>query len=637
MAACWNWGTCASSVEIPAILKAFFRYFGGLALLFFAIFLVQRHLFLAFGHAALQGVPAREILSAHGHALGMDLSTTGYALLVVAVLSIPLLFAEVAGLRRGIRIFLMAFIILSALINVIDIGLFDAWGVKIDRKALSYLRYPAEVLGTTSVGRAALLLLVALVQCILFVFLLNKIDHGRNYRVGSRGGRITSALLIPVLCVVALRGGPQDDPIDKSWSWFSARPVLNLAALNSMWNALEILVQPAEFTANPYAYMPADEAEQLFLQGRPSTPGIAPLPILGQERPNVLVVLLESWTADVIEPLGGDSGVTPAFSRLCEDGLLLTNFFSTGFRTEQGLCALISGFPSQPTTTIIRKFGKFDRLPSLVRSLDKAGYSSRYYYAGDVSFANTRAYLEAMGFNKVYDETAFPIKQRTRWGAFDEELFDFHLRDAASASTPFFQVIMTSTSHEPFDAPVDGGFSGSDAQQYRNTVNYTDRCLGAFLDAAKDEAWYANTLVIVVADHGHYLPYNRAQYSAARHRIPMMITGGALADHLRGTRDHTYGSHVDLPPTLLAQLGLPHEEFLWGRDLFSPAKPHAAFWTFNNGFGIADSTQEIVFDDNGKRVIELRDSSRTVDAERLLRYGQAELQVLLDRYIRFDQ
>src|SRR5690606_5114958 len=158
MAARWNWGTCASSIEKPAILKVFFRYFGVLALLFFAIFLAQRHLFLAFGHSALQGVPAREILSAHWHALGMDLSTTGYVLLVVAVLSIPLLFAEVAVLRRGIRIFLLAFIILSALVNMIDIGLFDAWGVKIDRKALSYLRYPEEVLGATSVGRTALLL-----------------------------------------------------------------------------------------------------------------------------------------------------------------------------------------------------------------------------------------------------------------------------------------------------------------------------------------------------------------------------------------------------------------------------------------------------------------------------------------------
>lgn len=617
-------------------MKAYFRYFGTLASLLFALFLVQRHLFLAFSHAALKGTDLGEILECHWRALPMDMATTGYVLLLIALITWPLLFKEIRTLRRAMHIILIVFIIGSALLNVVDIGLFDAWGVKLDRKALSYLCYPAEVIGATSPVRMALLLLVAAVQSLLFIFLLNKIDHNRNFRKGQLGGRITAAVLMPVLCIIALRGGPQDDPINKSWSFFSSRPVLNLAALNSVWNALEIAVQPAEFASNPYNYMPKDEALQTFRNTHPAT-GTPSMAILKQQRPNVLLIMLESWTADVIEPLGGDSGVAPQFTRLCKDGLLFTNFYSTGFRTEQGLCALISGFPSQPTTTIIRKFGKFDQLPSLVRTLGSAGYSSRYYYAGDVSFANTRSYLEAMGFNKVYDENAFPIKRRTRWGAFDEELFSFHLRDAKSAGTPFFQIIMTSTSHEPFDAPVDEGFAGSDAQLYRNTIHYTDRCLGAFLDSAKLQPWYANTLIFIVADHGHYLPHHLTQFSDARHRIPFLVTGGALADQFRGKRDGTYGCHVDFPVTLLAQLGLPHKAFRWGRDLFSNATPHSAFWTFNNGFGMADSTQEVVFDADANRVIELRDSSRAADRQRLLHQGQATLQLLLDRYIEFDQ
>ncbi|MBZ0206850.1 MAG: sulfatase-like hydrolase/transferase [Flavobacteriales bacterium] len=617
-------------------MKALFRYFVLLAILFFGIFFAQRFLFLAFNHQVLHGIGVGEILECHWHALAMDLSTIGYVLLVTALLSVPLLFVEVRWLRRTVYIFLVAFIIVSALVNVVDIGLFDAWGVKIDRKALSYLRYPQDVVGSTSPGRMAMLLLVASVQSMFFIFLLNRIDHARNYRNGKKGSRITAAVVLPLLCVIALRGGPQDDPINKSWSWFSTKPVLNLAAMNSIWNLMEIAVEPAEFTANPYPYMSTEVADREFAKLHPRT-GAPDMHILKTERPNVLLILLESWTADIIEPLGGDSGVAPQFTRLCKDGMLFTNFYSTGFRTEQGLCALISGFPSQPTTTIIRKFGKFDRLPSLVRTLDSTGYSSRYYYAGDISFANTRAYLEAMGFDQVYDENAFPIQRRTRWGAFDEELFDFHLRDAKTATSPFFQIIMSSTSHEPFDAPVDEGFSGSDPQLYRNTVHYTDRALGAFLDSAKYQPWYANTLIFIAADHGHYLPHHTTQFSAARHRIPFLITGGALNDSLRGTRNATFGCHVDFPVTLLAQLGLPHSRFPWGRDLFSEGTPHTAFWTFNNGFGIADSTQKLVFDDNSKRVIELGDSSNTADAERLLHAGKAQLQVLLDRYIEFDQ
>lgn len=617
-------------------MKAYLRSFGLLALLLMALFTVQRHLFLAFGHRQLSGIGWRDVVQSHLHGLPMDLSMTGYILLVPGLLAIPLLFFPAYRPRKVIFGFLVLVIVGSALITVTDIGLFDSWGVKIDRKALSYLRYPQEVAGSISFGRAALLLLVAAVQILVFIVLLKRIPKGGAYRQGPLGARVAIAVLVPVLCVVAARGGPQDLPIDKSWAWFSRHPVLNLAAMNSMWNVMETVVTPAEFTRNPYAYMSTADAREAFEKSHPRTEPPTTR-ITTTPRPNILLIMLESWTADVIEPLGGDSGVAPQFTRHCKDGLLFTHFYSTGFRTEQGLCALISGFPSQPTTTIIRRYGKFDRLPSLVHTLDSAGYSSRYYYAGDVSFANTRAYLDAMGFDKVYDEHAFPIHRRTRWGAFDEELFAFHLRDADNAGKPFFQVIMTSTSHEPFDAPVNEGFSGDISEQYRNTVHYTDRCLGAFLDSAKSSPWYANTLIFIVADHGHNLPYNLPPFSDARHRIPFLVTGGALKDGLRGTRNDVYGSHVDFPVTLLAQMGLPHARFMWGRDLFSGATPHQAFWTFNNGFGIADSTQEVVFDADGQRMIELRDSSRTRDADRLLHAGKAELQTLLDRYLEFDQ
>jgi phosphoglycerol transferase MdoB-like AlkP superfamily enzyme len=522
-------------------------------------------------------------------------------------------------------------------VAVADIGLFEAWGTKLDRKAISYLAYPKEAMATMTPLRLVLSLLFIVLESWVAIILLKRIDHHRDLRAGTLGGRIGAAVLLPALCVLAARGGPQDLPIDKSWSWYSRHPALNLAALNGMWNLMEIGVEPAELENNPYVVLPAEEAQRIFASLHPKGNGPAQR-IAKTERPNVLLIMLESWSADIIEPLGGDSGVAPQFTRACTDGILFTGMRSTGFRTEQGLCALLSAFPSQPKTTIIRKFGKFDQLPSVVKDLGAAGYSTRYYYAGDVSFANTRAYLAAMGFDVIHDEHSFAIKQRTRWGAFDEELFDFHLRDAVTAKEPFFQIIMTSTSHEPFNAPVHEGFDGpSEPMMYKNTVHYTDRSLGAFLDAAKQQPWYANTLIVICADHGHYMPRNLQHHSEARHRIPFLITGGALRDELRGTTNATYGSHVDFAATILGQLGLPHDRFDWSRDLYDPSVPHSAFWTFNDGFGLADSVQTVVFDETGQQVIELRDSARTADEQRLLRDGKAQLQVLIDRYMAFDQ
>lgn len=618
-------------------MKNYWRWCGALLAWWLVLFLFQRLAFLAFAFRALDVVGWRDILLCNVRAMPMDLSAAGYVLMVLWLLSVVLLFKEVPLLRRASSWFLILALAFSAVVSAADIGLFEAWGSRLDRKALGYLAFPKEAAAGIRLSWTVLLLAFVAIQLILFVKWYRRIGHDRDYRTGGVPWRITTALAVPLLCVLAARGGPQDDPINKSWAYFSRHSVLNLAAVNGLWNMLEIAVEPAQVEENPYAFMPRDEAERVFQQQHP--PGHGPArSILKSARPNVLIILLESWTADIIEPLGGDSGVAPRFTRLAKDGLLFTNFYSTGFRTEQGLCALLSAFPSQPKTTIIRNYGKFDRLPSVVKDLGEVGYSSTYWYAGNIEFANTRAYLEAMGFDKVHDEHSFPGSKRTDWGAYDEELFAFHLKEAGKERRPFFHLLMTATSHEPFDAPVHEGFEGNDQpQMYRNTVHYTDRCLGAFLDSAKTRDWYANTLVVIVADHGHYLPNYLDQSSAARHHIPLLLTGGALRDELRGGTDSTYACHVDFASTLLSQLDLAHDDFEWSRDVFDPTVPHDAYWTFNEGFGLADSAQTVVLDAVGQRITELRDSTRIGDRDRLLRDGKARLQVLLDRYIGFNQ
>jgi len=619
-------------------MRAFLRYLLVLVLFWVGFFLLQQACFLFFHPGALKGIGSAAVRYSFQRALPMDLAAACYLTLPVTLLCVPLLFREVRWLQQVIITFLGISVVLTAFINVCDIGFFHAWGTKINHKALSYLVYPEEAMGAATGEPIAQLLVVMLAQCALGFFVLSRIDHRRSLITRSLWQQILVPLLVPCLLLIGMRGGPQDDPINRSWSYHTVHPVLNLGALNGTWNMIVLLAEPPEFDKNPYAFMTREEAGARFAEKH--TPGDGPRrAILNTARPNVVMIVLESWTADVVGVLDGDSGVTPGFDRLATEGLLFTNFFSTGFRTEQGLCALISGFPSQPKTTIIRQYGKFDRLPSVVNLLDSAGYRSAYYYAGDAVFANTRSYLEAMGFDVVYDEHSFPIKQRTRWGAYDEELFAFHLRDAHGATEPFFHTVMTSTSHEPFDALVDEGFPGKDQpQMYRNSVHYTDRTLADFVHACKTQPWYQRTLFIIVADHGHFLPQSRGNFSAERHRIPFLLLGGALKPELRGTRDATFGSHVDLTATLLGQLELDHPRYVWSKDLFQADAPHFAFWTFDDGFGIADARQTQVYDNLSGLLLQRRDSAASVDSDRnQLRDGQALEQILLDQYITLSQ
>ncbi|MCC7501600.1 MAG: LTA synthase family protein [Flavobacteriales bacterium] len=614
----------------------FLRYLLQLALFWMALFLLQRSLFLALNWNKVSPLPWSDILLTQRYGQPMDLSMSGYLLLPVVLFSIPLLFHDRSIWRTILRMYLIVLVLLSCIIAIADVGLFQSWGSRVNLKALSYLAYPREAFGSMAGAPVLLLVPTLLVLCLLALFVVRRVKPSPELHEGHWLWKVGGIVVAIALCLVAARGGIQDLPIDKSWAYYSRHSVLNLSALNGTWNFMEVLVEPPEFDANPYAYTTTSEADARFASIHSQGKGNAPS-IFTTARPNILIVLLESWTADIIEPLGGDSGVTPQFTRLAKDGLLFRNFYSTGFRTEQGICAMLSAFPSQPKTTVIRKFGKFDQLPSLVHVLDSSGFASTYYYAGDVEFANTRSYLEAMGFDVIHDEHSFPIIRRTRWGAYDEELFDFHLGDAERPKQPFFHIIMTSTSHEPFDAPVDEGFKGGDPQLYRNTVHYTDRSLGAFMDRARNMPWWESTLMIVVADHGHFLPHYREAYAAARHRIPLLMTGGALRPELRGTTNDTYASHVDLAATLLHQLHLPADRFTCSRDLFDPTVSHSAFWTFDEGFGMADSVQTVVWEHVGQRVVELRDSTRLQDRDRLLQDGKAQLQVLLDRYIGFNQ
>ena len=619
-------------------MLALLKYLFFLLILWIGIFLLQQTCFLYFDIGKLDGLTTDAITYSYQRALAMDVAAACYVLLPVGLLCSILLFKEIHWIRRAVVWYLGTMIVLSAFVNIVDIGLFHSWGTKVNHKALSYIAFPNDAMGAVAGAPVGQLLVVMAAQIIVAFFMLSRIDHKRSIILQRTWQRFAAMMLTITLLLIGMRGGPQDDPIDRSWSYHSAFPILNLAALNGVWNVIVLLAEPPELTTNPYTYMPIEQAEQRFAELHPKIQDQVGR-ILTVQKPNVIMVMLESWTADVVGVLGGDSGVTPGIDRLAKDGLLFTNFYSTGFRTEQGLCALISGFPSQPKTTIIRQYGKFDRLPSIVQTLDSSGYNSAYYYAGDAVFANTRAYLESMGFDIVHDEYSFPIKQRTRWGAFDEELFNFHLRENTTAREPFFHTIMTSTSHEPFDAPVNEGFPGnSEAQRYRNTVHYTDRVLANFIDSCKQQPWYANTVIIIVADHGHFLPYDRPNFSAARHRIPFLITGGALLPEFRGTTNATYGSHVDLATTLLTQLGMNSDRFTWSKDLFDPILPHFAFWTFDDGFGIANSQQGLVYDNLADRLLERRDTSISKDAnDALVRDGQALEQVLLKEYLELSQ
>ncbi|UYZ59982.1 LTA synthase family protein [Hymenobacter latericus] len=603
------------------------------------VFALGRAAFLLYHLPRTQQLDAGSIARTFIYGVRLDGSAAAY--LCIA----PFMLLAVAGwfpqLRVGRIIGIYTGIVgaVVALLTVADLELYRAWGFRLDNTPLQYLNSPGEM--AASAGSSPLLLLtlilggLLLVGYLLYRPLLASLPPQPAWF--SRVRAVAVGLLYAVLLIVPLRGGVQQIPVNQSDVYFStSRPFANHAAINVPWNVVQSLPL-GELQQNPYQYLPDTTARRLVAQLYLPAPAGAPAPrVLRTPRPNVLFVILESFTGKLVGHLGGERGVTPTLDSLARTGLSFRNIYASGDRSQKGIVALLSGYPNQPTTSIIKFPRKTENLPNLARSLGAVGYESSFYYGGELAFANMKSYLLAGGYQRLVERQDFRRRdQNSKWGAHDHVLFNRVLRDLRQQPAPFFATVFTLSSHEPFEVPMRPRFRGtSETQLFRNSVAYTDHALGQFLRAARQQPWWGNTVVVIAADHGHHLPGNSGGHEPAKFHIPLLLTGGALRPEFMGRSVATFGSQTDVATTLLAQLGLPSQEYAWGRNLLAPAPPAApggfAFYCFTDGFGLIRPQGVVTMDNDARRIIE-RDSATS---PLQLRQGQAYQQQSFADFLR---
>jgi phosphoglycerol transferase MdoB-like AlkP superfamily enzyme len=339
--------------------------------------------------------------------------------------------------------------------------------------------------------------------------------------------------------------------------------------------------------------------------------------------------VLESFGSALIGPLGGDSLTTPEFNRHIREGVLFTNFYASGNRTDKAMPAILNGYPAQPAVSIMKEPKKTQSLPGIVKAMNGQNYENEFWYGGEINFANFNSFVINSGFKKIITMHNFsPEYYNSKWGVHDHILFKTIEDSMKNVREPFLKVILTLSSHEPFEVPMDPVFKGGDDfTKYKNSIYYTDRTIGSFLDWAKNTDWWKNTLVILVADHCRRNSIDVLAYSEDIFRIPMLWLGGALAVH--DIKIDKYGSQVDIPLTLLHQLDMD-DNYPFSKDLLSPESKSFAFYTFNEGFGFVTDSSKYMYDHKlGEPVIE-----EGSDPDYAGRLGKAYLEVLFDDYLK---
>lgn len=599
-----------------------------------AFFAAVRLMFLAFFYRETGGLPATTVAGTFLHGLRLDLSAAAYLSLL------PFLLVALSVFRRLTRpagVLLLSWTLLAtallALLGSADLGIFREWGRHIDAAVLQYLTHPVESWAAAGGGPRWLMVLLWLLLTTLFGAIALRVLWPRLGFPPARPSMALPLLGCALLLAIPARGGMHQIPINQSSAYFSPLPFANLAAVNVGWNFFDSWHRGLNRRENPYVVMPPDSARLLCCHAERSEAADPPTRYLRGTRPNVLLIVWESFTARAVERLGGVAGATPVFDSLARKGLLFRRVYAAGDRTEKGLAALLAGAPTIPNGSILTIPSKSSTLPMLSRDLRTAGYATGFYYGGELGFANLRSFVMAGRFDRVIGKDDFPGSTwQSKWGAHDEVVADRVLADLRNTTSPFFVTWLTQSSHEPFDVPGPVRVPGIDGEsRFLNSLAYTDYVLGGLLRRASREPWWDQTLVVIVADHSKRLERTDAEvpYKSAQswYHIPMLWTGGALA---RGGIIDRLASQTDLAPTLLGQLGLGGgEQYRFGRDLFSGLPRPWAYYGFDDGFGMVTAEGSLVWEHIPNRITSR--AGRIGDSD--FRIGRAMLQVTYQDYL----
>ena len=617
---------------------------------FVVLFVLQKPLFLFLEKgSATQPVDNifTEMPAVIWHGLPLDLSMAGYLSVIPGFLSIAVVWLKRDLVKPIMNIY---FIIASLFITcsfLLNASLYPYWKYPLDSTPLFYFfTSPADAIASVSIWQVILSIVILIVLTIGVWFTLRMRGEKRqqysrySYGYGGfgsgkrnrfddfdrhRGRTSIILLLLTGLLFLPIRGGITVSTMNTGQAYYSQNAYLNHSAVNPLFSLLESITHQEDF-ASQYRFMKDKEADKIFAT-MTSTSDENTYPLLNEATfkkgtPDILIVIMESFASDIMPSMGSYKDVAVCLDSIAQQSILFTRFYANSFRTDRGMVSILSGYPAQPTTSIMRYPRKTSQLPSIARNLAKyKNYKTTYYYGGDADFCNMRSYLVSQGYQHIISDANFPIEDKlSKWGVPDHILAAKMMEDIKAQQNekrPMLRILQTSSSHEPFEVPYHRL-----KDKRLNAFAYTDSVMGAIVREYRKLPKWKNTLIVFVPDHVGGYKENLNDHDRSRYQIPLILAGGAIS---RPMKVGIIGSQHDIAATLLGQLGVEHREFTFSKNMMSDATPKFAFFAVNDAFGIVSEENSLIYDNRAKRIVYDKGEKGFN-----LKRGQAYLQKLYD-------
>jgi phosphoglycerol transferase MdoB-like AlkP superfamily enzyme len=482
-------------------------------------------------------------------------------------------------------IYTLLFIVLVAF-SCMDIPFFTQFNFRITRAALTWMDTPwqsiKEVFTTPGYFMAFLGLLgvgwlgVRLIGR-FFLPLLHPITMDRP-PVGRR-----LVVLAPTLLglLMGMRGDwdPGDTPLTIENAYFCENPFLNQLGVNAGFSLID------SFNDADVRFMDDDKAVTNARAALGITLSDASFPFARQisfdstaHRWNVVLIIVESLSAERMAHFGNTTGLTPFLDSLADRSLFFDHFFSAGVHTHNGVFSTLYGWPSigdRPSMAHTSVSGlRFHGLPQVLK---ENGYRTLFLYVGERKFDNMGGFLPNNGFDEMLGGDDYDVKwPRTSWGVADHALYAEGLKridDLAVNNAPFFVTFLTIASHAGYNVPTDVPFKPSSSKSDENIYQYMDWAMSRFFAEARTRSWSQNTLFVITGDHGQ--AFDRTyEMPLSYHRIPLIIYAPELVGEVI---DHRLGGQIDVSETVLGLLRMTHVNNTLGIDLTRDHRRFAFF------------------------------------------------------------
>lgn len=534
----------------------------------------------------------------------------------------------------SIAIFIFVLVIVQNSIS--EFFFWNEFGVRYNFIAVDYLVYTNTVIGNIMESYPVIPLFtgVGLIAG-LFTYLIVKRSKSFLNQLPSFENKLKSLIFYTILVLISLKTIPLLAKRETSTNVFT-----NELQANGIYKFFVAFMNNELEYEKFYKTIPNQEVFALLKKQIPTMNSETMLRTIKSDstemHKNVVLITIESLSADFMKAYGNENNITPFLDSLATKSSVFTNLYAVGNRTVRGLEAVTLCLPPSAAESVVKRKDNKNKF-STGSIFKQKGYQVKYMYGGDAFFDNMGDFFSGNGYDIVDKKTFKPeeITFSNIWGVCDEDMYKKAIQvmnEEAKANKPFFNHIMTVSNHRPFTYP-EGKIDISGKSKSRDGgVKYTDYAMKQFFSMASKQPWFKNTVFVILADHCASSS-GKTELPMDKYRIPAMIYS---PDFVPAKEHNVLMSQIDIMPTLFGLLHFNYNSKFYGQDVFQPDyKPRAFVATYQDLGLIKDNVLTIISPVKKAKQFTLKlETNQKMKPNYQLRYEETAMPKLNDNLIK---